>query len=178
MKKFSSHLLAVLAVSAFAVSAARAGAFEDLGMASGLDVTPLKVQVAALQRESQQRLTIPRDRKDLFAACSVIDAKTFRAYSLPEAAQALQGCLDQTFAGRKYTVTARPGRFSMRACPQAAGQLSCQAIVEVQGLIITVDGAILMGDGALADLNFSLNKRGGKLLGFKAIIDNKAVLAK
>lgn len=177
MKKISA-LLAVLAVSAFAASAARAGAFEDLGMASGLDVTPLKVQVAALQQESQQRLMIPRDRKDILASCSVIDAKTFIAYTLPAAANILQGCLDQAFAGRKYTVTAHTGRFSMRACPQAAGQLGCQAIVEVQGLIITVDGTILMGDGALADLGYSLNKRGGKLLGFPAIVDNKAVLAK
>src|SRR5262249_47151586 len=107
--------------------------------------------------------------------------KTFRAYTLDEAVDALNGCLNKVYAEQDdsqaaYTVAAASGRFAERACAEArsADRVSCQALVEVQGLVITVKGTVMTGDPVLRNLNYSLAQRGGKLLGYSATVDNKA----
>lgn len=177
-------MIATMFLALIPAAAGAETALEQLGRASGVDVKPMMMQVKELS-QMVERPSIPRGPQDVLADCSIIDAKTFRAYSLPEAAKVLNGCLSEAYASgprtrRAYTVSARQGRFGVRLCPEArdAGSFSCQAIVEVEGLIITVDGQILTGDPVLENLQYSVQKRGGKLLGFSATVDNKAAILK
>ncbi|MBI3553230.1 MAG: hypothetical protein HY077_12110 [Elusimicrobia bacterium] len=128
-------------------------------------------------------VTLPAVAKDVFAQCQAVDAKAMSlvAWTLPQAVGAMQNCLDKTynqhpFARRIYFVTAKAGRFGVPMCPSAPGMMSCQGIMEVQGIVITVSGKILTGDSVLMDLNYSLKKRSGLLLGWHTSLDNQAVI--
>ena len=180
------NVIALLVLALVPSAAFGQTALEQLGRAAGVDVKPIVMQVKDLQSMTGRPLMIPRNPQDVLKGCSAIDAKTFRAYSLDEAAGVLNGCLDTLYSQndprtrRAYTVQAHKGRFGARSCPDAqAGQTaSCGAIMEVEGLVITVDGRILTGDAVLMNLNFSIQQRGGKLLGFFATVDNKAAILK
>ena len=157
-------------------------ALSQLAGQAGVEAAPLMGQLKAFQEGAQNRpLMIPRQPKDVLGSCAAVDAKAFSlvGWTLPQAVGQIQACLNKTYAvegaRRAYSVTAAAGRFGVRACPEAAaGQMTCQAIMEVEGIQITVNGKILTGDSVLMDLNYSISKRGGKLLGWHAELDNKA----
>lgn len=177
-------LIALAALTLIPTSLFAQSAMEQLGQAAHFDMKPLVMQVKDL-KQMVERPSIPMRPADVLASCAIIDAKTFRAYKLDEAADVLNGCLNQLYASdsrtrRAYSVEAAAGTFSVRACPEArtADTFSCQAFIEVQGIVITVKGTILTGDPILENLNYSLSKRDNKVLGFKATLDNKAGVLK
>ena len=117
---------------------------------------------------ASQPLMIPRDAKDVLGACQTIDAKAFSlvAWTLPQAVDEVQACLNKTYgskpgARRAYSVTATAARFQ-----------------EVAGIKISVAGRILTGDSVLMDLSYSLQKRAGKVMGYQAILDSQAAVAR
>jgi len=177
-------LITLAALALIPTSLFAATAMEQLGEAAHFDMKPIVMQVKDL-KQAVERPSIPMRPTDVLASCAVIDAKTFRAYDLKEAAGVLNGCLNRLYTSdagsrRAYTVEAATGRFAVRACPEAraAGTFSCQAFIEVEGLVITIKGTILTGDPILENLNYSLQKRDSKVLGFKATLDNKAAVLK
>jgi hypothetical protein len=169
-------LLALAASLAFSAPAA-ASALQDLGAQAGVDVAPLAQSLKAARAFSaaEAPLMIPRRGKDVFEGCSAMDVKTFVALNPKQAALLVQTCLNHAYAADgRLSVRASAERFGSRACPENAGRMSCRAIVEVVGIKITVSGVLMTGDSVLLDLNSSLDSRGGKLLGFPAIVDNQA----
>ncbi|MBI3553231.1 MAG: hypothetical protein HY077_12115 [Elusimicrobia bacterium] len=115
--------------------------------------------------------------KDVLAQCADLDVLNVRGWTLPEAVAHTQSCLDKTyfqhpFARRIYFVSAQAARFGVRACPENAPR-TCNAIMLVAGVKITVSGRVPAGDSVLSDIGYSLEKRHGKLYGFHAILDNK-----
>lgn len=157
-------------------------ALQDLGAAAGTDVAPIVARMKTVRdiAAAQGPLTIPRFQKDVFESCTELEAKPFVAWNVKEAVQLIQTCLGRSYRteGSTYKVEARVARFDVPACPAKAGALSCQAIIEVEGIAITVSGRIMTGNAVLSDLNYSLNKREGKLLGFHATLDSKAVIVR
>lgn len=97
---------------------------------------------------------------DVFARCQVFTAKAFSEvqWTLPQAAQVTQFCLNKSFQDSPdYSVTA------------SASQT---------GITITVAGQVLAGDPVLADLGYSLSRRGGKLLGYGAALQSRVDVLK
>ncbi|MDD5302770.1 MAG: hypothetical protein PHS14_06625 [Elusimicrobia bacterium] len=155
-------------------------ALQQLGQAAGADVAPIvsRMEMTRAQQAVQGPLGVARFPKDVFEACSVLEAKPFTAWNVKQAAVLIQTCLNHSYSadGSTYYVSARVARFSVPACPAETGALSCQALIEVEGIAITVSGSLMTGNPVLGDLNYALQKRGGKLLGFDAALDNKAVI--
>lgn len=181
MKKMIQVVM-TLSLICGASAAMAQSAISELAVQAGVDAAPLAQQFRSFQDGTQNApLMIPRNPKDALSGCMAIDAKALSlvAWTLPQAVGQIQSCLNKVYADgdaqpRGYTVTASAARFSVRACPEAAaGQMACEAIMEVEGIKITVSGKILTGDSVLMDLNYSLRQRGSKLLGFHAVIDNK-----
>ena len=111
---------------------------------------------------------IPQEPTDVLAGCPQLTASG--PVAMPQAIGILQVCLDQRYAQRPYTVKVQAGRFSVPLCPSRAGAPHCQAMEEVEGLVITVNGRVLMGDPVLMDLRHSLDKREGKVLAWHAAL--------
>ena len=179
--KISKALAGLMVVMACSPVMAQT-ALQQLGTQAGVDMAPLMAQMKLTRdiHANGEPLTIPRFPKDVFTACTELDAKPFVAWTTKQAAQMVQSCLDRSYgpSAKTYAVTAKVARFGVKACPDRAGMLSCQAIIEVEGIEITVSGKIMTGNSVLSDLNFSLQKREGKLVGFHAVLDDKAVIVK
>ena len=178
-------LQAVMTLSLiFGATAAMAqSALSQLAGQAGVDGAALSQQLRSFQESTQNRpLMIPRQPKDILDGCMALDAKPLSlvAWTLPQAVGQIQSCLNKTYTTgngqrRAYFVNVEAARLTVRVCPAAApGQFSCQAFEEVDGLQITVSGKILTGDPVLSDLNYSLQKRSAKLLGYHAAVENKA----
>lgn len=182
MKKTIQTILTISLI--FGAAAAKAeSALSQLAGQAGIEAAPLAQQFRSFQESTENRpLMIPRQPKDILDGCMALDAKPLSlvAWTLPQAVGQIQSCLNKTYTegnGRRraYFVNVEAARLTVRVCPQAKpGQLSCQAFEEVDGLQITVSGKILTGDPVLSDLNYSLQKRGAKLLGYHAAVENKA----
>jgi hypothetical protein len=181
MKKMIQVVM-TLSLLCGASAAMAQSAISQLAVQAGMDAAPLAQQFRSFQDSTQNKpLMIPRNPKDVLGGCMAIDAKALSlvAWTLPQAVGQIQSCLNKTFVDgdaqpRGYTVTAEAARFGVRACPEAqAGQMACQAFMEVEGIKITVSGKILTGDSVLMDLNYSLQKRAAMLLGYHAVLDNK-----
>ena len=181
MKKTIQAVMTLSLIFGARAAMAQSALSQLVGLAN-VEVSPLAKQFQSLQDGVQNRpLMIPQHPQDVLEGCMALDAKALSlvAWTLPQAVGQIQACLNKTYAPRPnerriYSVTAEAARFGVRMCPAAAGQLSCQAIMEVEGIKITVNGKILTGDAVLANLNYSLQKRGEKLLGFNAVLENKA----
>lgn len=179
MKKTTTFAAALIALTLTLASrpAAAATALQQLGQEAGIDVAPLARRMTSVRAlaAASAPLMIPRRSQDVFEGCSALEARSLKAWTPAQAALLVQTCLNHAYAADgAYSVRAEAARFGTRVCPEQAGRLSCQAIVEVVGIKITVSGVILTGDSVLLDLNASLARRGGKLLGFPAIVDNEA----
>jgi hypothetical protein len=173
-------VLTVLALALTCAPAMAQTALQDLGAASGADMAPI-MSAMKLTRDmsaAQGPLTIPRFPKDVLEKCDALEAKPFVAWNVKQASLMIQTCLNHTYTtdGAAYKVEARAGRFAVKACPGTTDAASCRAIIEVEGIVIAVSGRIMTGNAVLSDLNYSINKRGGKLLGFYATLDDKAVI--
>jgi hypothetical protein len=157
-------------------------ALQQLGLQAGVDAAPIANRMKTIRAlsaaEVPQTQTIARDSKDIFEDCSALEARSFAPWTPKQAALLVQTCLNHAYAADgRFSVRAEAARFGVRACPEnVPGTMSCQAIVEVVGIKITVSGSLLTGNSVLNDLNGSLKKRGGKLMGFSAIVDNQAKL--
>ena len=180
MNKTMKCAAAVIVMTLVSSAAMAETAFEQLGRLAGANVSPISKHIDEAKLAAQnENLTIPRFATDVLESCPAFEARPFVAWTLPQAVAQTQECLDNTFnqrpnARRMYTVTAHAGKFAVRLCPQTEGTFSCQAIAEVEGVILTISGKIMLGDGVLHNLNFSLDKRKGLLLGWHAMLDNKA----
>ncbi|MFI5363006.1 MAG: hypothetical protein ACHQ49_13630 [Elusimicrobiota bacterium] len=179
MKTKMTQVVIAIALSFTAGSARAPNALSELKLQAGADATALAernietpVSVAIPELQDQTPPT------DVFAKCGDIDALTLRAWSLPEAAQHVQTCLNKTYSPltlpRKiYWVTAEAARFTVRACPPNAPR-TCQGLMLVDGVKITVSGRVPASDGVVSDIEYSLLKRRGMVLGFHAKLENKS----
>lgn len=106
---------------------------------------------------------IPLQPKDAFigvAACGGIDAKTLRAWTLPEAVNVLKPCL--AGVSKRYAMGLQVDRGVVGAVANGRGA--------VLGIVITADSTLLVGNSMIRDLNYALSLRGGQLMGFKAVV--------
>ncbi len=131
-----------------------------------------------IKPESAFSAPIAMPAHDIFAQCADVDALNIRAWSLPEAVAHTQACLNKTYnqnptTRRIYFVSAAQAKFSVRACPENAPR-TCNAIMLVDGVQITVSGRVPAADSVLSDIGFALSTRHGKLYGFHAVLDNKS----
>lgn len=159
-------------------------ALQQLGAEAGDDTVALAQQfkdVRAMNAGPAPVIDAPaadieRSSKDVFENCGAFEAKSFAPWNVSQAAILVQTCLNHDYAADgDYQVTAQVARFGSRACPE--GPRSCKAVMEVVGLKLVVTGRIMDGNPVLLDLNSSLEQRGGKLMGFEAIVDNEAEIA-
>ena len=180
MKNFKAWTGLMLTLACAPASAQTA--LQELGLAAGVDVAPIVSRMKAVRdiQAAQEPLTIPRFPKDVLESCEVLGAKPFMAWNVKQAALLIQTCLNHAYTedGSTYRVKAEAARFTVPACPARAGALSCQALIEVDGIRITVSGRVMTGNAVLGDLNFSLQKREGKQLGFHAELDDQAVIVR
>lgn len=174
-KKIAIMAFAVLSLSSVALAQS---ALSQLGAEAGVDAAPLARQLqAARELPVQPPPTIPLNRKDVFEGCRALDVVSIMPLTAPTAALLVQTCLNHAYPqDGSFRVTAEAARFGLRACPMSGDSRTCGAMMEVLGVKITVAGSIMMGNPVLADLNFSLNKRDGQLVGFHAILDDEAKL--
>jgi len=179
--------MTVIAIcGAFLSSAAMAqSALQQLKFQAGDDAVAASAEIPTVHTAvlpGGGLVTLPLNAKDVFTQCQAVDSKAMSlvAWTLPQAVGVMQHCLDKSYSeeGRGYTVTAKAAKFFVPLCAPAPGRMACQAMTEVDGIQITVEGQILTGDSVLMDLNFSLKQRDGKILGFRAAVDNQAAILK
>lgn len=106
---------------------------------------------------------IPLHAKDAFvgtAECAIADAKTIRAYTLPEAVSVLQPCMRKLSARYGAVVKAQAGVVGIS--PNGRGA--------VMGLVLRTQSSLPLGNSMLMDLNHTLSLRNNTLLGFKAVV--------
>ncbi|MDE2491749.1 MAG: hypothetical protein KGM24_12960 [Elusimicrobia bacterium] len=148
-------------------------ALSQLGAAAGVDAAPLArtLRDSRALAASFPKIVIPV-RRDVLGSCGFLAQQPIRPWNVKQAALVLQTCLNHVYpADAAYEVRASAARFGVRACPEAAaGAMSCQAIVEVEGVSISVIGTVPAGDPVVGDLAYSLNVRDGMLMGFHAIL--------
>ena len=165
-------------ILALAATGAKAqSALTQLGAEAGNDTVALAQQlkdVRSMDAGQSPVVSLPRHAKDIFENCSALEAKSFVAWNVSQAAIMVQTCLNHAYAADgQYRVTAKAARFGSRACPNG-GAATCRAIIEVVGIKITVSGRIMTGDSVLLDLNGSLTQRDNKLMGFETTVENQA----
>jgi len=155
----------VLAAGMFLAGArARAQtALQQLKLQAGEQAVAASAQLPAPRAAVAARIAAPAlamKATDVFAQCQMFEAQAFSqvSWTLPQAAQVTQFCLNKSY-------NRTPG-FSVSASATPAG------------LTITVSGGIMTGDSVLMDLGYSLGKRGGKLLGYSATLDERASVLK
>lgn len=104
---------------------------------------------------------VPQTMQDAFSgveACSILDAKFFRALSIDEAVQSLDACAQGLSQRYGLPVTAEQGLVGIDGGRKA-----------VLGIIIHVPASIQPGNHILMDLSYSIREqRQGRLLGFPA----------
>ncbi|MFI5348812.1 MAG: hypothetical protein ACHQ2Z_04645 [Elusimicrobiota bacterium] len=180
MKKLMISAAAGFVLSMISGTAMAQSALAELRLQAGEDAVALSERmtptpVSEALPESQD--AIPA--QDVFAQCAEVDALAVRAWTLPEAVQHAQSCLDKTYnrqihTRKIYWVTAEAARFTVRACPPNAPR-TCQGLMLVDGIKISVSGHVPASDTVLGDIGYSLQKRRGFLLGFHAIVANKSL---
>jgi len=173
-------VLAGLALTLLAPAVRAQTAIRELAAAAGVEAAPMVEHLKAAKAAPQRPpLTIPLHGKDVLQGCSALDVKNIMPMTAKQGALLVQTCLNHDYpADGSFTVAAEAARFGVRACPESTdpNRMACQAFMEVEGIKITVNGTLAMGNPVLVDLNFSLNQRRGKLLGLYAIVENKAAL--
>ncbi|MFI5345512.1 MAG: hypothetical protein ACHQ51_03975 [Elusimicrobiota bacterium] len=179
MKKALTLVSALMGLTLTLASrpAMAATALQQLGQEAGIDTAAIAQQMKTVHALSLAAapLMIPRHSKDVFEGCSALEERPLQPWTPAQAALLVQTCLNHAYAADgRYTVRAQATRFSKRVCPQNDAMMTCQAIVEVIGIKITVAGTIMTGDSVLLDLDGTLKQREGKLLGFPATLDNQA----
>jgi hypothetical protein len=182
MNKMMKMSTIALCGALLSTAAAAQTAFQQLQAQAGADALVRSAQIetphAAIQ-PGGELVTVPLNAKDVFAQCQAVDAKAMSlvAWTLPQAIGVMQSCLNKSYAqSTGYAVTAKAAKFMVPMCKPAPGQFGCMGMKEVDGIELSISGKILTGDSVLMDLNFSIKKRGGKLLGFPASIDDQAVI--
>jgi hypothetical protein len=182
-KNTTIHLLTGLLLALASSGAMAQTALQQLGAEAGSDTVSIARDLKAMRAMDAGPATVigaaRRPSKDAFDSCASIEAVPIMAWNASQAAIMVQTCLNHAYpADGDYQVRAQAARFGSRACPAGSGPAAtCRAIIEVVGIKIVVTGAIPSGDPVLEDLTASMQKRGGKLLGFEAIIDNQAEVA-
>lgn len=147
-------LLVLLALTAG--PAAAVPALQDLGREAGVDTAVIAQRIEAsraLAASAPRTLMIPRGGKDVLEGCTALDVKTFVALNPKQAAVLVQTCLNHAYA--------------------ADGAYSVRAQAEASSLKIVVAGEILDGNPVLLDLTSTLQARGGRILGFPAVLDSQ-----
>jgi hypothetical protein len=180
MKKMKMIAAVGLALPLLAGAALAQSALAELKLQAGEDAVALSARMTPTPTASELPETpasLPMSQ-DVFAQCADIDALTLRAWTLPEAVEHVQTCLDKTYNQHRFTrkiyfVTAEAARFTVRACPADAPR-TCQGLALVDGVKISVSGRVPATDAVLGNLGYSLAKRRGFLLGFHAILANNA----
>jgi hypothetical protein len=112
---------------------------------------------------------IPMKPKDAFfglANCSIVDAKTLRAYTLPEAVKLLKPCLSDVSA--RYAVSLKGERGVVGTIHNGRGA--------ILGIVIVAGTTNKVGNSMVRDINYSLSLRNGRLLGFKTVIRSQTDL--
>ncbi|NNN06103.1 MAG: hypothetical protein HKL90_09415 [Elusimicrobia bacterium] len=165
-------LLSAATAAVLLASAARAQtALQQLAAQSGVDAAPLAATQNAARLESSRSTEgseIPA--RDVFAGCPALGDSAVIPANAKQAAIFLQTCLNHVYPqSGAYQVQAQAARFGVRACPPG-GAASCGAIIEVDGIELSVSGTVPDGDPVLFDLGYSLSRRSGRLLGFPAIV--------
>ena len=177
MKNASSVLKALVAVVLAASPTLAQSALEQLGRQAGEDAAPLarRLKDARAAGAAVSPAGVPRSFNDVFDICGVLGAEPAAPWNVRQAALLIQTCLNHSYTqdDATYFVEARAGRFSVPDCPDEDDGRPCRATAEVEGIRITVLGRLLTGNPVLGDLNYSLAKRGGKLLGFYALVDDQ-----
>jgi hypothetical protein len=177
MNKNTTVIILTGFILALAATGAKAqSALTQLGAEAGNDTVALAQQlkdVRTMDAGPAPILTLPQHAKDIFQNCAALEAKSFVAWNVTQAAIMVQTCLNHAYAADgQYRVVAQAARFGSRACP--SGPATCRAIIEVVGIKITVSGQIMTGDSVLLDLNGSLSQRNNKLMGFETLVENQA----
>jgi hypothetical protein len=103
----------------------------------------------------------PHDAFAETAACKLADAKFLAPIAIEEAAKMLQPCAQAITARYAKPFAVKVGTLTQ---PQ---QFSAQ----VENLLLTVPGSLQDNSPLLRDLGFALQKRGGVLLGHRALVD-------
>ena len=178
-KNTTVNLLTGILLALASTGAIAQTALQQLGAEAGNDTVAIARDFKTLRAMDAGQPAVvgaARHGKDAFDSCASIESMPIVAWNAAQAAIMLQTCLNHAYpADGEYQVRAQAARFGSRACPAGSGAAAtCRAIIEVVGIKIVVTGQIPAGDDVIADLNASMQKRGGKLLGFEAILDNQA----
>lgn len=146
-------------------------ALQQLAAQSGVDAAPLAATLRAARLESSRPADVSAlPVRDVLAGCPALSDSAVIPANAKQAALFLQTCLNHVYPQNgAYQVQAQAARFGLRACTPG-GFASCGAIVEVDGIELSVSGTVPDGDPVLSDLGYALSRRDGRLLGFPAII--------
>lgn len=150
--------LAGLALLAVSVPVRAQTAIRELADAAGVDAAPMveHLKISRRHRFAADRLAIPREGKDVLDGCVALDAKTIQPMNPKTAAVLVQTCLNNRYR--------HDGTYLVQA--QAEGVV----------VRIVITGRIATGDPVLLDLGTTLAKREYRLLGFDAVLDNRAAI--
>lgn len=173
-------VLAGLALTLLSPAVRAQTAIVELASLAGSDASPMIEHLKVAKASAQRPLTIPLNAKDILEGCSALEVKNIMPMTPKQGALLVQTCLNHYYpADGQVQVQAQAARFGVRSCPEAtAGSFSCEAFREVEGIKITVSGLIMTGSPVLLDLNYTVKKRNGKVLGFDTIVENDATIAR
>lgn len=158
IKTLRAAALAGFALSLFAAPVRAQIAIRELAAAAGTDAAPLveHLKISRGRRFVADRVALPRQGKDVLDGCVALDATTIQPMNVKTAAVLVQTCLNNRY--------------------RADGAYLVQAQAEGEVLRIVVSGHIRTGDPVLLDLGTTLSKREYRLLGFDAVLDNRAAI--
>ncbi|MBI3553229.1 MAG: hypothetical protein HY077_12105 [Elusimicrobia bacterium] len=114
-------------------------------------------------QQSLNEAMIPMKPKDAFLgvpACGVLDAKTLRAYTLPEAVKVIAPCMSAV--STRYALSLKADRGVVGTVKNGRGA--------ILGIVMTAGTTTRVGNSMVRDLNYGISLRGGYLLGFKAVV--------
>ena len=102
----------------------------------------------------------PHDVFSAVSSCQMIDALTFRQYSIQEAAATLNPCLKDISANYKTPVTDAIGM------PKTEGAVS----IQIEMILIKIPDSVTATQPLYRDLNYSLSLRNRTLFGYPAAL--------
>ena len=159
----ASPILAVRVCAAPSVDWDQVSAVAAISPAAGSLAADFKALADKVAAEPHERVIygVPHKVQDAFsgvAACSILDARFFRALSLDEAVQSLESCAQGLSQRYGLPVTAEQGLVGVDGGRKA-----------VLGIIIHVPATIQPGNHILMDLSYAIrDQRHSILLGFPA----------
>ncbi|MCX5797748.1 MAG: hypothetical protein NTY77_19835 [Elusimicrobia bacterium] len=159
----ASPILAVRVCAAPTVDWDHVSAIAAISPAGESLAADFKALADKVSSEPKERIIygVPHTMQDAFsgvAACSILDAKFFRALSIDEAVSSLEPCAQGLSQRYGLPVTAEQGLVGIDGGRKA-----------VTGIIIHVPASIQPGNHILMDLSYSIREqRQGRLLGFPA----------